>query len=310
MAIRLGLGLPQNNRYDLARDPARVARAAEQIGYESLWVFERLLVPERPHQGLYGIPGRAWPDAYRSVAHPLVVLSLAAAVTERARLGSSVLIAPLHVPVQLARALATLDAVSGGRVVAGFGTGWSLDEYAAASIAPFEERGAVMDELLDVCAAVWGPDPVSYRGAHTVIDEAEVGPKPARPIPVYLAATGGRALDRVARRADGWMPTGISAADLATQWRTVKELAASHGRGAEALTLCVRGNVQLTGSPISDAERQPFTGTVEQIVEDVAAHAAVGAEEVLLDLQWNIGDADELLDLAVRIHTEVRDAAV
>ncbi|MDH6709544.1 putative F420-dependent oxidoreductase [Kitasatospora sp. MAA19] len=308
MTIRLGLGLPQTKQYDLARDPARVARAAEQIGYESLWVFERLLVPEHPRQGLYGIPGRAWPDAYRSVAHPLVVLSLAAAATERARLGSSVLIAPLHVPLQLARALATLDAASGGRVVAGFGTGWSLDEYAAASIAPFEERGTVLDELLDVCAAVWGPDPVSYHGAHTVIDEAEVGPKPARPIPVYLAASSRKALDRLARRADGWMPTGVPPADLAPQLRRLKELAASHGRDSDALTMCVRANTHLTDTPVGDAERQPFTGTIEQIVADVAAYSAVGAEEVLLDLQWNVGDADELIDLAARIHAAVRDA--
>lgn len=310
MAMRLGLGVPQTKRYDLARDPARVARAAEQIGYESLWVFERLLVPERPRQGLYGIPGRAWPDTYRSVAHPLVVLSLAAAATEQARLGSSVVIAPLHVPVQLARALATLDAASGGRVVAGFGTGWSLDEYAAAAIAPFEERGAALDELLDVCAAVWGPDPVSYQGAHAVIDEAEVGPKPAHPIPVYLAAFTRKALDRVARRADGWLPTGMQPADLASHWGTVKELAASHGRDPDALQMCVRANVQLTDSPVDDPERPPFTGSVGQIVDDVAAHAAVGADEVLLDLQSNVGDASELIDLAGRIYAEVRGANV
>ena len=89
-----------------------VARAAEEIGYDGVWVFERVLVPENPDQGLYGIPNLAWPDYYRSVADPLVTLAAAAAVTERVRLGSAVLIAPLHQPFQLARGLATLDAVS------------------------------------------------------------------------------------------------------------------------------------------------------------------------------------------------------
>ncbi|MFF4924817.1 TIGR03619 family F420-dependent LLM class oxidoreductase [Kitasatospora sp. NPDC001261] len=310
MAIRLGLGLPQMKWYDLARAPAAVARAAERIGYDSLWVFERVLVPERPRQGLYDVPGLAWPDSYRSVAHPLVVLSLAAAATERARLGSSVLVAPLHGPFQLARALATLDAASGGRVVAGLGTGWSLDEHAAAGHAPFEERGAVLDELLDVCAAVWGPDPVSYRGTHALIDEAEVGPKPVRPVPVYLAASGGRALDRVARRADGWLPTGMTPGQLAVLRREIGERAALYGRDAGAIQVCARANVRITEAPVRDAERKPFVGTVEQIVQDTAGYAAAGADEVLLDLQTNARDADELADLAARVHADIRGAGI
>ncbi|GAA1878388.1 LLM class F420-dependent oxidoreductase [Streptantibioticus ferralitis] len=310
MALRLGLGLPQMKRYDMACDVTQVARAAEQIGYDSLWVFERVLFPERPTQGLYGVPGLAWPDAYRSVADPLVVLPLAAAVTERAQLGSSVLIAPLHVPIQLARTLATLDAASNGRVMAGLGTGWSHDEYAAASIAPFEQRGAVLDEMLDVFAAVWGPHPVSYQGTWTVINEAEVGPKPAHPIPVYLAATNRKALDRVARRADGWLPTGVPAEQLAAQWRQLMEIAASHGRDADALKMCVRANVELTKAPVDDGKRRPFVGTVEQIVRDVAAHADAGAHEVLLDLQGNARDARELTDLAARVYAEVRAAGI
>lgn len=85
------------------------------------------------------------------------------------------LVAPLHIPFQLAKSLATLDAASGGRVVAGLGSGWSLDEYAAAGVRPFEERGKVMDEVFEVCRAVWGPDPVVYEdGRITRITRAVV----------------------------------------------------------------------------------------------------------------------------------------
>lgn len=229
MPIPLGLGLPQMKQYDLGRDVADVARAAETVGYESLWVFERVLFPEPATQGLYGVSGLAWPDQYRSVADPLVTLTLAAAATDRARLGTSILVAPLHVPFQLARSLASLDAASGGRVIAGLGTGWSLDEYAAASVAPFEERGAVLDELLDVCAAVWGPDPVSYKGDLTTIAPSEVGPKPARPIPVFLPANSPRATRRLVDRADGWMPVAMGASRLAEQWQRVRDVAAERG---------------------------------------------------------------------------------
>ncbi|MGW1188458.1 LLM class F420-dependent oxidoreductase [Streptomyces sp. NPDC002559] len=309
MPVPIGLGLPQMKQYDIGRDVAAVARAAEETGYESLWVFERIVFPESPAQGLYGVPGLPWPDQYRGVADPLITLALAAGATERARLGTSVLVAPLHVPFQLARSLASLDAASGGRVVAGIGTGWSLDEYAAASVAPFEKRGAVLDELLDVCAAVWGPDPVSYRGELTTIVPSEVGPKPARPIPVYLPASGPRALRRLVDRADGWMPVAMGADRLAEQWKQVQDLAAERGR-ERPLHVCARVNARHSAEPVAGAGREPFHGDVAQIVEDLAAHAATGVPEFLIDLQGTTRDAAELIDVAAEVYAAARAAGV
>lgn len=309
MSVTLGLGLPQMKHHDIGRDVATVARAAEEAGYESLWVFERILFPEAPTQGLYGVPGLAWPEQYRGVADPLVTLTLAAAATERARLGTSVLVAPLHVPFQLARSLASLDAASGGRVIAGLGTGWSLDEYAAASVAPFEKRGAVLDELLDVCAAVWGPDPVSYEGELTTITAAAVGPKPARPIPVYLPANSPRATRRLVDRADGWMPVAMGAAQLTEQWRRIQDLAAERGRD-RPLDACARVNAQYSAKPYEGEGRQPFQGSVAQIVEDLVAHVESGVPEFLLDLQSHTRDAAELADVAAEVFVAARAAGV
>ncbi|MFD4598604.1 LLM class F420-dependent oxidoreductase [Streptomyces sp. NPDC058464] len=309
MTTRLGLGLPQMRQYSLGTDVPDVARAAEQIGYDSLWVFERALFPEPATQGLYNVPGLPWPDEYRSVAEPLVTLTLAAAATERVRLGSSVLVAPLHNPFQLARSLATLDAASGGRVLAGFGTGWSLDEYAAAGIRPFEERGKVLDELIDVCRAVWGPDPVRYDGQLTKIASAVVGPKPARPIPILLAASNKKALTRLVDRADGWLPVGMGAEQLAAQWQGVQELAAERGR-TEPLQTVVRVNATYTPKAYDGSDRRPFQGSVDQIVEDLVAHAAVGLEEILIDLESTPRDAQELKDVAAEVYEKARAAGV
>lgn len=309
MPIRLGLGLPQMKQYDIGRDVADVARAAEAVGYESLWVFERILFPEPATQGLYDVPGLAWPDQYRSVADPLVTLTLAAAATERARLGTSVLVAPLHVPFQLARSLASLDAAGGGRVIAGLGTGWSLDEYAAASVAPFAKRGAVLDEVLDVCAAVWGPDPVSYEGDLTSIAPSEVGPKPARPIPVFLPASSPRATRRLVDRADGWVPVAMGAAQLSEQWKRVQDLAAERGRG-RPIDACARANARYSAEPFEGRDRQPFQGSVPQIVEDLVAHAATGVPEIMLDLQGTTRDATELIDVASEVYRAARAAGV
>lgn len=310
MATRLGLGLPQGRQYSIGRDVPAVARTAEEIGYESLWVYERVLFPEPATQGLYGIEGLPWPDTYRSVADPLITLTLAAAATERARLGTSVLIAPLHVPFQLARSLATLDAASGGRVVAGLGTGWSLDEYAAAAVAPFNKRGKVLDELIDVCHAVWGPDPVSYEGELTTIAPSVVGPKPARPIPILLPANSPRALRRLVDRADGWMPVGTGAEKLAEQAQALKELAAERGRTRPVQSV-LRANARYTAKVYEGKKRAPFQGSVEQIVEDLEAHASAGAvEEILIELAGSTRDAEELKDVAAEVYAAARAAGV
>jgi probable F420-dependent oxidoreductase len=287
-----------------------VAKAAEDIGYDSVWVFERILFPEPATQGLYGIPGLPWPDSYRSVADPLVTLSVAAAATERVQLGTSVLVASLHMPFQLARALATLDNASGGRVVAGFGTGWSHDEYAAASVAPFERRGEVLDELLDVCAAVWGPDPVSFKGALTTIAPSEVGPKPARPIPVRLPATNAPTFRRVVDRADGWMPVALDAAGLAAQWQKLQAVAAERGR-ERPISVTLRANAIWTADRFDGENRQPFQGNVEQMVEDAVRFCqAVPVTDLLLDLNSSLPTAQQVTDTAAELHTALRVAGV
>ncbi|MEV6332953.1 TIGR03619 family F420-dependent LLM class oxidoreductase [Streptomyces sp. NPDC051909] len=310
MSLKLGVSLPQMKKFDLGRDIVRVARAAEETGYESLWVFERTLFPTPMTQGLYNVPGLEWPDGYRSVADPLVTLAMAAAVTERARLGTSVLVAPYHVPLQLARWFATLDVATGGRAVAGLGTGWSLDEYAAGSVAPFEKRGHVLDEVLDVFAAVHGPDPVSYEGTLSRIAPSEVGPKPARPVPVYLAASNGKAMRRLVDRAQGWMPTGMYADQLARAWQQLQDLAAQHGR-TRPLDFTVRANVILTEKPYEAEDRQPFQGNIEQVIEDLLAHAQIdGLQEVLLDLCITARDGDHLLETLQDVYTAARTAGV
>ncbi|MFJ5680455.1 TIGR03619 family F420-dependent LLM class oxidoreductase [Streptomyces sp. NPDC093097] len=310
MTLRLGLGLPQMPQYDPRRDVRAAARAAEEIGYDSVWVFERTLFPREPLDGLYGVPGLPWPDFYRHCADPLVTLTLAAAVTDRVRLGSSVLVSGLHAPFPLARTLATLDAASGGRVLAGLGTGWSQDEYRAAGVTPHADRGDQMDELLDVCAAVWGPDPVAYEGRWTRIAPASIGPKPARPIPVYLAAQGRRALERLARRADGWLPVQLTGGQLTGQLARLAAATERHGRDAAELDVVLRVGVGLTDAPLPAADRRPYTGSHDQVLADLAGAAEAGAHEVLLDFQQHCRDGAELTDRAADLHARIRTAGL
>jgi len=305
VTLKLGFGLPQT-RYFGPRDVVTAARALEDIGYDSLWVFERILFPadqSGPH-GLYGAPGAAWPDRYRAVADPLLTLTAAAAVTSRASLGSCVLLPPLHLPFALARSLATLDALSGGRVLAGLGTGWSIDEYAATSPRPFADRGAALDEFLDVAAAVWGPDPVAYENDRYRIGPAEVGPKPAGRIPILLAGTNRRALTRVARRADGWLMTGAPPAAVAAMLAQVRDLAEAAGRDPREIGCCFQMAVS------GFTERGPYAGTVPQLMDDLAALAEAGADHVFIQLPTVTSGLAEYLERAAELHAAAREAGL
>ena len=186
--MKLGLRLPQRLGVDLQHDLVEAARTAEAAGYASLWTYEQLLFPETPAEP-YAPPNVPWPESGRQTADPLAILTAAAVATEEVRLGTAVLIAALHTPVQLAKALATVDQISGGRVIAGMGAGWSTDGLQATG-ATRADRGRFLDETLDVFDAVWGPDPVTFRGPRVVIDNASILPKPVSKIPVMLGGGG------------------------------------------------------------------------------------------------------------------------
>jgi probable F420-dependent oxidoreductase len=308
VSMKLGLRLPQRAGTDLRRDVAAVARGAEELGYASLWTYERVLFPDSPAEDYFGSP---WPEPQRQAADPLAVLAAAAMVTAAPRLGTAVLVAAAHAPFQLAKSLATIDQLSGGRTVAGLGAGWSSDELQTVR-ATRADRGRFLDETLDVLAAVWGPDPVSYTGPRTVIDKAAVLPKPAAKIPVLLAgAAGGRALERLAARADGWLPIvgpGQFEATART-WDQIREAAAARGRDASRMELIIVANVTLAARPLP-AGRVPFTGTLAQVTDDILAASAAGADEVIIDLnlQPRFTSAAQVLQTAQEIQERLKAA--
>jgi alkanesulfonate monooxygenase SsuD/methylene tetrahydromethanopterin reductase-like flavin-dependent oxidoreductase (luciferase family) len=201
-----------------------------------------------------------------------------------------------------------LDAASGGRVIAGLGSGWSLDEYAAAGVRPFAERGKVMDEVFEVCRAVWGPDPVVYdNGRITRIASAVVGPKPARPIPILVPANSPRAMRRLVDHADGWLPYADGPEQVAQGWRQLQDLAAERGR-TRPLRTVVRVNPDYTAKRYEGPDRRPFQGDVEQIVSDLMAYAEIGLDEFLVDVSWVVRDAEELKDVAAEVYATARAA--
>jgi probable F420-dependent oxidoreductase len=290
---------------DLQHDVVEAARTAEAAGYASLWTYERLLFPQTPAESYAELPNVPWPAHSRQAADPMAVLTAAAVATEQVRLGIAVLVAALHTPVQLAKALATIDQISGGRMIAGMGTGWSTDEFQATG-ATRADRGRLLDETLDVFDAAWGPDPVTFRSPRVVIDNASVLPKPATKIPVMLGG-GSKAVQRIAKRADGWLPVPTTpgpagAAELRASWDRIREMASEYGRDTSRMEMVVVGNVTFTDRP-AGPDRSAFVGTLDQIMDDVQMAAEAGADELIVDL--NLQDwftsTGQMLETAVKI---------
>ncbi|KUH88746.1 MULTISPECIES: TIGR03619 family F420-dependent LLM class oxidoreductase [unclassified Mycobacterium] len=286
----LGFALPQYGG-PAGADLARFAKTVEDLGADSLWVGDRLITAVQPSVGYAGAD--TIPEQFRTGLDPFIALAVAAAVTSRVRLGSSVFVAPWYPPVQLGRQLTALDVVSGGRLLPGFGIGWSPEEFQAAG-APFRRRGAQLDELLDVLQALWTTNPVAHDGERWSIPPSWVDLKPVQqPPPIYLASFTAAGLTRIGARGDGWLPTvnvpgKVFPEMLDRHRRIIDDAARAAGRDPSAIHTYLRVNVA-EGTPI------------ERAVEAVRMLAAGGYQDMFVDLMYVAADTDERLRWAERL---------
>jgi probable F420-dependent oxidoreductase len=289
----LGFAVPQFGG-SANDDIARFASTAEQLGADSLWVGDRLLAAVNPTVGYAG--GDTIPEQFRANLDPFIALTVAAAVTSRVQLGSSVFVAPWYPPAQLARQLTSIDVVSKGRLLPGFGIGWSPDEYQAAG-APFARRGAQLDELLDALEALWTENPVVHQGTRWSIPRSWVDLKPVqrpRP-PIYLGAFTPPGLKRVGARADGWMagvqvPGGVHLEALNWQRGVIDEAARAAGRDPAAIGTYVRINVAGGAS-------------VDQVADAVRLLADNGYPDAFVDFIYVVTGTDAQLEWVERLLT-------
>lgn len=270
----LGFGLPVSGSWATRANLRRVAERAEELGYASLWSFQRLLHPAEGE----------WGPMYHAVQDPLITLGYAAAVTERPRLGVAIVNAPYLAPVVLAKQLATLDELSAGRLDAGIGLGWSREEFTAVGT-PYEHRGARLTEYLQCLRAIWTEPVVAFDGEFYRVPPARVEPKPVqRPHPpILLGGTAEPALRRVGRLADGWISS--SRHDLTrvgTDIALIRSAAAEAGRDPDRLRFVVRGVLRLDGDP-----GRPLQGPAGKVREDLTRLAEQGVTEVFLDLNFD-----------------------
>lgn len=281
--MRLGFFLPVIGSAASPQAVLHVAERAEALGFDSLWTTERLLYPLKPQTRYAGTPDGSLPDVYKVALDPLETLTYVAAHTRRVALGTSVLDMPYYNPVMLARRLTTLDVLSGGRLRVGLGQGWSKDEYDAVGIAP-RGLGRRADEFLQVLKAIWTTDPVEFHGRHFHVPKSIIQPKPVQKPhpPIYLAAFSPGALKRAATMANGWNPVGAPPDQLKQTMANLKSMAQAAGRDAAKIEVVLRANLTFAPKPLGKG-RWMFSGTPDEIKEDVGTARALGVNELIFD---------------------------
>jgi probable F420-dependent oxidoreductase len=226
--MQLGIHLPHIGRKAGPDSISRAAVQAEALGFDDVWVSEHIIVPK---DGGYPPSANFW--------DPVLTLTWAAAVTKRVRLGTSVLVLPLRHPLPLAKELATLQNLSGGRLILGAGVGWLEAEFDALGV-PFRERGRRMDEGIAMMRAVWSQDPVSFdsKWIPAKIETMRSQPQPITPIPIWIGGASDAAIRR-ALRLDGWHGSRVEPDQAAT---VVKRLRAERPDADFTVSLRVNCN--------------------------------------------------------------------
>lgn len=218
--------------------PDELARAVEERGFESFWVGEHTHIPAdrtTPYPG-----GGHLPKPYYHMADPFVSLMAAAAATDRIKLGTGICLVPQHDPIVLAKTVATLDYLSGGRVILGIGAGWNREECEDHGV-PFAKRWKAMRERCEAMRVLWTEEEASYSGEFAKFERAISNPKPVQAggPPIIIGGARPKTLDRIARYADGWIPIDVLIDDLGPMMQSLREKMDAVGRDPGSLSISV-----------------------------------------------------------------------
>jgi probable F420-dependent oxidoreductase len=221
---------------DYTIDAASLGRAVEERGFESLFLTEHTHIPSSRLTPFPG--GGELPRQYSHSLDPFVALGAVAAVTTKLRLGTGICLVIQRDPITLAKEVASLDHLSGGRVELGIGGGWNREEIENHGT-PFESRWKILRERVEAMKTIWTEEEATYHGEFVRFDAIWSWPKPVqRPHPpVLVGGNGPRTLERVVRYGEGWMPLAMRRSELAERMRELGELAAKAGRDSPPISL-------------------------------------------------------------------------
>jgi probable F420-dependent oxidoreductase len=314
--MRIGFNLPVSGPMAAPATMARIAQLGERLGFDYLTLTDHLVLPDTSVPGYpYSESGSFYSPDPGHRHEQLVAATYIAAKTERIRLVLAVLVVPHRPAVLAAKMLATLDVLSGGRLTVGVGAGWLQAEIEAVATTPFAERGAVTDEYLDAFRTLWTEPQPKIAGKYVHYQDLVFDPKPVqKPYPpLWIGGESGPSMRRAARLGDAWYPIGSNNAHLLDTLprleagiARLRKLTEAAGRDPAAVGVVYR--VKRHGQaapPASDGNRRLFTGSIDLVLQDIAALRRIGV--TALDFDFEGRDADRAAAEMERFKAEVLD---
>ena len=266
--MKLGFSLLNNWGVDDPQALVDLACRAEEAGLDSVWVHDHVFNVGHVFDRIGGKP----------YYEPLTLLTYVAARTRRVRLGTSVLVLPYHNPVRLAKAAATLDVLSGGRLIMGVGVGLIEKEIRAMG-SPYAERGAFTDEAIAAMRALWTQDEPKFYGKYSHFDGMKFSPKPSQKpaIAIVIGGVSRPAIRRAVRLGDGWQPLGMSPDALEQGIATLREEARAAGRDAAKIPVSIAMSLAA-----ARAGRHALGTKPAEIIKNARAYASLGVETLII----------------------------
>jgi probable F420-dependent oxidoreductase len=284
--MKIGFSLLNNWGIEDAQALVGLAERVEELGFDSVWVHDHVFNVGHVFDRIGGRP----------YYEPLTLLSFVAARTRRVRLGTSVLVLPYHNPIRLAKTAATLDVLSGGRLILGVGVG-AIESEMEAMGTPFKERGAFTDEAIAVMRTLWSEEEPRFDGKYSRFAGMKFSPKPIqKPIPIVIGGVSRAAIRRAARLGDGWQPLGLSPEALGQGIAALREELRACGRDAAKVPVSIAMSIT-TSTP-----RRYALGTEPaEIVQNAKAFASLGVETLIISANTSDPrEARSALDMVAR----------
>jgi probable F420-dependent oxidoreductase len=291
--VRYGFYLPTRGATATPEALEALVTRGEALGFSSVVIADHIVFPvtirsRYPYTVSGAFPGQG--DALEQLS----LMAFLAGKSRTLRLISSVMILPHRNPVVTAKMLATIDVLSGGRVTVGVGVGWLREEFQALGAPDFDRRGAVSDEYLRIFKALWTQDPASYHGDFYRFESVRCLPHPVQKPhpPIWVGGHSRAALRRVARLGDGWHPVGanpaapLRAPELRALLDDLARLTEAEGRDPAKLAISYKAPIYDAGQGVDGgAERRPFSGSDQAILDDVATFAKLGVRDLIFDFR-------------------------
>lgn len=293
----IGLTIPTRGPLATPQGVEAFARRAEELGFAHLAVPDHVVVPRRiASRYPYSVSGEFPGAASGACFDQFTLLAFVAAINTTARLLTSVTVIPHRGAVHTAKIVATIDVLSGGRMILGVGAGWMKEEFEALGAPPFDERGRVTDEYLLAFKSLWTEEDPRFEGEHVRFADISFLPKPVQHPhpPIWVGGESAAALRRTARYGDTWFPIGNNprhpldtVARFAAGLEHMRSVAERHNRDPETIGTAFFANWfdETKTASTGDGDRLLLTGSAEQIAEDMSALAELGVSDLVLNFQ-------------------------